>query len=542
MIQSAHFQMPYLVSGEVIRISIDKDNKILAPLKDGEKTDRAVSYDVLVDWPNGSRTVLSKVVQACMFGGIGDFFQSRLRASFDSTNQHTLPEKQADSKKTTTTLGSRVIIAFICGDTRKPVIIGHLPHPQRAFDIPDKTKNETQSKFAYKGIECWINDAGEMKFVARGSPAEATENSKTELKERKDVGPKELAKRESIAPLPSPAIVANVPPKLLSKPSLIPTENTNLKYPDAKYTTESGFLELGEWYIVDSEGQTIMLDRDSKTLTLTNGLSTIQLDKAHKKVFIQSEGDLEVTSKLDYVLSCLGNKHQTITKNEWYAIKGDEFRSVGNTRTTNIIDKDTSEVGSEWTVNIGTAKPIAGATGKAGGKHKATIKLSTGNEFTIDDDNIYIIHKTGALLTMDKTGNISMMAKDGTNIYLNAKESVLTLMSKKGALVSIDDKITLIDKTGKQMIVMKDGGVDITSGGDVNVTGKNVTLAAGNVNIGDKATMSAVLGENLQSWLDAHTHPTGAGPSGPPLIPTATYTKTPMDILSAAVKVRKGGP
>lgn len=550
MQQSAHYQMPFLLIGEII--DIGSEDGELVPVKDVPQnpdddagTDRAIGYTVLVDMPNGSRIPFSNVTQACLFGGIGDFFQCRLRASSDPSGIFKFPQEIRDGDKAGSSLGNRVIIAFIGGDIRKPCIVGYLPHPKRVLDIPDQTRWDTQAKLSYKGMEVVIDDLGQMKILTRGAPSEVDDITKeqTEPNEITDSEPVELPERESLAPLPSPALLPNMPPLLPNGPSLpVPTQNDNLKYPDPKYTVETGYLQLGQWYVVDTEGQTVFLDRDSKTITLSNGADTIQIDKANKKIFLVSSGDVELTCQNDFVASITGNKHNTVSANEWYAVKGDEYRNVGNTRTANIVDKDAIKAGTSWTVDIGTAEQVEGGTGKSGDKHSASINLSTGNSFTMDDDNIFLVHKTGALFNIDKDGNVMILSKDGSMISMDSASSNINIMSKKGTLLAIGETITCAGKSGKEIITIKDGEVTIASGDTLNLSAPSVNISAGNINVGDKATMSAVLGENLQTWLDGHTHPTGAGPSGSPILPTAMYTKTPLDILSSAVKVRKGGP
>jgi hypothetical protein len=534
--QQAHYQMPYMLEGEVIEVND-------APLKDLRDTERAVGYTILVEFPNGSRTVYRNVIQACMFGGIGDFFQSRLRSSSDAGGQFNLPKTMGEAEKTITSVGSRVLVQFLAGDMRRPIIVGHLPHPARVFDVPNYEDNETQAKLSYKGFEITVSATGEVKMTRRGNPTERDRfiEEETDSYEYEEVGPNEMEEREILTPLPSPAMLPVWSDKVLTEATLPdPIPNDRLTYPDRKYTTEMGFKHLGEWYVVDSEGQQIMLDRDSKTITLTNGEETIQFDKANKKILIYSSGDIETTTEANHYTTIAGDKHQTIELNGWSVILGDEYHSVGSTRTTNITDSDTLKVGSSLDVMVGSADEIEGGAGTSQEKHRVSFSLSTGNAFVMDDDSIVMAHKSGATISIDKDGNLIMMAADGTNFNLNGGSGVYTLMSKFGAFLSVDDKITCVDKTGKQMIVVKEGMVEITAADQVTVSGKTVSINAGNVNVGDKAMMSAVCGENLQAWLDQHTHVAPGGPTSPPVIPSASLKASPMDILSTAVKIRKG--
>lgn len=529
------FEMPYILAGEIVEANE-------SAVVDGQGDARAVGYTVLVEFPNGSRTVYRNVTQACMFGGIGDFFQSRLRASHDNSGQFNLPKNIEDSSRTLSTLGTRVLIQFIAGDMRRPIIVGYLPHPKRGFDIPDAQEFDTQAKVSYKGFEVNANALGEVKFTHRGAPVErdVVTGEQMDEYEREEMGPPEFEERGDVSPLPSDPFEPVLPNKLMTSASLSePSANPALGYPDKKFTSEMGFLQLGEWYVVDSEGQQIMLDRDAQAITLTNGQDTIQIDKAHKKIFLRSSGDIEIASDNDYVASVFGSKHQTVDLNEWRLVRGNHYQSVGGTRTANVVDSDTIKAGSSFDVQVGVADAVEGGTGTSAEQHRASISLSTGNTFMMDDESVMLIHNTGALLTIDKTGNITLLAKDGSNLYINSDESTVTVMSSKGALLSLDDKITAIDATGKQMISIKDGTIDVTAADQVTITGKAVSINAGNVTLGAQAQMSAVLGENLQTWLDAHTHMCPSGPSAPPLIPSASLTGSPASILSKAVKVRQ---
>lgn len=54
----------------------------------------------------------------------------------------------------------------------------------------------------------------------------------------------------------------------------------------------------------------------------------------------------------------------------------------------------------------------------------------------------------------------------------------------------------------------------------------------GSILIGRSAAKSAVLFEDLKTAYDAHTHPTGVGPSGPPAVPL------PSNVASSKVKIK----
>ena len=80
-------------------------------------------------------------------------------------------------------------------------------------------------------------------------------------------------------------------------------------------------------------------------------------------------------------------------------------------------------------------------------------------------------------------------------------------------------------------ITLTSASIDMKALTSIKATAPLFEAKAANVNLGIKATQSAVLGELLLEWLLTHTHGTGVGPSGPPIvIPTPT-------LLSKSVKI-----
>ncbi len=76
-----------------------------------------------------------------------------------------------------------------------------------------------------------------------------------------------------------------------------------------------------------------------------------------------------------------------------------------------------------------------------------------------------------------------------------------------GHLISMDD----------------DGGVVVVaeaSGAEIRITAAgDVTIKADKIKLGENAGQKLVLGDALMTLFNSHTHPTGVGPSGPPVQP-----------------------
>ncbi len=91
--------------------------------------------------------------------------------------------------------------------------------------------------------------------------------------------------------------------------------------------------------------------------------------------------------------------------------------------------------------------------------------------------------------------------------------------------------ITITDKD-QNKIQLNGGNCEITLSSGFTVTGSSSDLSTTTVNLGSGASASAVLGEQLLTYLQTHTHPTGVGPSGPPIVPPTS------SLLSTSVKLK----
>lgn len=87
----------------------------------------------------------------------------------------------------------------------------------------------------------------------------------------------------------------------------------------------------------------------------------------------------------------------------------------------------------------------------------------------------------------------------------NAGVGLSILKTKAGHRIVLDDK--------GEIIILAHGGdkaeIRLTKSGEVIIKAEKIKL-------GDGAQQSLILGEDFQTLFNAHTHPTGVGPSGPP--------------------------
>lgn len=140
-----------------------------------------------------------------------------------------------------------------------------------------------------------------------------------------------------------------------------------------------------------------------------------------------------------------------------------------------------------------------------------------------------------AYLAFDPDGSIIMGNKNGTLIYMDAKNGAMSIIDEHGNTIASDSSgLRLIDASGN-VIELKDKVVQVLGQGSVVVNAKTIDLQSGQVIIGKSAAQKVVLGDLWQTLHDGHKHPTGVGPSGPPIpgdpIPSATCLSANATVL-----------
>jgi len=90
-----------------------------------------------------------------------------------------------------------------------------------------------------------------------------------------------------------------------------------------------------------------------------------------------------------------------------------------------------------------------------------------------------------------------------------AGPGLLVLRTRSGHRITLDD--------GGETVIVSNGSenaeIRLTKQGEVIITAQNIKLGS------DSATEPLVLGQSFMQIFNAHTHPTGVGPSGPPASP-----------------------
>ncbi|MFD7504105.1 phage baseplate assembly protein V [Streptomyces sp. NPDC059850] len=110
----------------------------------------------------------------------------------------------------------------------------------------------------------------------------------------------------------------------------------------------------------------------------------------------------------------------------------------------------------------------------------------------------------------------TIRTKHGHQVLLDDTESqaAVRITSAAGHVVELDDQGKTIKITAAE-----GGSVTVTAQGDITLKAPKVTVDSPSVDLGGGATEPLVLGNALLQAFNTHTHPSAAGPTGPPTPP-----------------------
>jgi hypothetical protein len=147
------------------------------------------------------------------------------------------------------------------------------------------------------------------------------------------------------------------------------------------------------------------------------------------------------------------------------------------------------------------------------------IQTSFGHKLILDDTNgkekIALSHaiKGTPSLVFDEKGRAIINDSKGAKITLDADAGKIIVADANGNTVTLSpDGMALNDKSNNSITLASSG---------ITLKGQSITLDATSISFGNGATEPVILGQSFIKLFMMHTHPTGVGPSGPP-IPTGT--------------------
>lgn len=519
-----------LLYGEIIESYPPNDSRNLSKMR--------TEYTVRAKTTNGNPTTFTNCICMQSIGGIDDFEEIVVQTSTNDSESPYLNEYppgagnkvELDISKKIRTIGARCVIGFINGPNSTPVIIGFLPFEMYSKDGETLTRNVSKNedqilnrpiniermgpmwRMRMNGVNLHIDELGQYRIQHTGLPRV---NLKDGYYASTDWG-------------------RGVWEDEIEDPLVL--------------TTTLDFLQNGEFRVVDGQQQAVVINPDKKYISINNTTEIpnyeydpleellihepqdptlspqgeeVRLDKENHSLILRSSKTFIKLIGEDAREIIFGNEEKTIQKNKTETVIQDSVLKIGKNFVLNVAQNHTVSVGETFalTSTQGTQALILDAT-----KGKEAIFLN---------------HKTGAQLVMDKDGSIKLTAKDGSFLFFDATTGAASIVTKAGDVISANEGVTISDSAGTEIIKMKDNKIEISAKQDVVVSATNVSINSGSVSLGAGAALSAVLAEKLIAAFNMHLHPTPTGPSGPPVMPLiASGTPAPNDIASGSVKLK----
>jgi uncharacterized protein involved in type VI secretion and phage assembly len=156
------------------------------------------------------------------------------------------------------------------------------------------------------------------------------------------------------------------------------------------------------------------------------------------------------------------------------------------------------------------------------------LKTPSGHLLRFDDEdgaeNVTLHHQGGAELDLDADGRAALTAADGAALLLDAAGGTVTVEDANGnRLVMEAGGITVEDASGNRIELAASGVV---------VSGQRVVLKGTQVLLGGEGGEPVIKGQSFLTLFATHVHPTGVGPSGPP-VPQGEMTTLSTTVLTS---------
>ena len=144
---------------------------------------------------------------------------------------------------------------------------------------------------------------------------------------------------------------------------------------------------------------------------------------------------------------------------------------------------------------------------------KRALKTPSGHtlEFvdTADEEAINITHPAGATVAIDKNGTIALTDANGAVLKLDADAGEAVLQDANGNTMTMSSSGTTVEDSNGNQVEMAASGITLK--------GQQIVLNGSQVMLAGQGGEPIIKGQSFLSLFMTHIHPTGVGPSGPPV-------------------------
>ncbi len=141
------------------------------------------------------------------------------------------------------------------------------------------------------------------------------------------------------------------------------------------------------------------------------------------------------------------------------------------------------------------------------------LKTPSGHTLRFDDaegsEKIRLVHPQGAEILIDENGTIMLTDAAGSSLTLDASTGKTVVEDSNGNTLTMDASGTVLEDSNGNKVEMAAGGI--------TVKGTLISVEGDMVSLGGPGGEPLIKGTSFLTLFATHIHPTGVGPSGPPI-------------------------
>lgn len=142
-----------------------------------------------------------------------------------------------------------------------------------------------------------------------------------------------------------------------------------------------------------------------------------------------------------------------------------------------------------------------------------------------DGEEVKLSHSAGAHLDMDKDGNVLLTDNNGAKLTLDAANNQAILEDANGNSLTLTSQGATLEDANGNKIEMTASGVKVSASATITLEGAQVLL-------GGSGGEPVIKGTSFLTLFATHVHPTGVGPSGPP-VPQGEMSSLSTKVMAA---------
>lgn len=125
------------------------------------------------------------------------------------------------------------------------------------------------------------------------------------------------------------------------------------------------------------------------------------------------------------------------------------------------------------------------------------------------EERFFLQHPKGSSIEIDSEGSIALTDAEGAVVTLDANAKTLTIEDHNGNKMTMDSSGTVVEDSNGNKVEM--------AGSGITVKGQQIVVEGSQVMLGGQGGEPIIKGQSFLSLFMTHMHPTGVGPSGPPI-------------------------